>query len=96
MIGMKAFGDVIKGSCRDAITDIFIEEGISLLPGALYSPLTYIDHLEQSEYVPLGMGKTQVRDIVSALCMRNFAGRYHLIVNRGNLFANTHRRLQEF
>ena len=96
-IGMDPFADVIyKGPCRDAITDIFIEDGISLLPGALYSPLKYIDHLDQSEYIPLGMGNTQLRDIVSALRMRNFAGRYHLVVNRGNLYANTHRRLLEF
>ena len=96
-IGMMPFDDVLyKGQSRDAITDIFIEDGLSLLPGALYSPLTFINHLDPTQHVPLGMGNTQLRDIVSAMRMRNFSGRYHIVINEGNLYSNTHRRLLEF
>ena len=46
--------------------------------------------------VALGEGQAQLREIVSAMRMRSFAGRYHLVVPDGNLYAETMRLLQEF
>ena len=85
-----------KGRCRDLITDIFAADGIAGLGGFSASSLGYLDNLLPDSNVALGEGRAQLREIVSALRMRSFAGRYHLVVPDGNPYAETLRLLREF
>ena len=95
--GIQPFYDVLyKAKCRDFITDIFIEDGLYDLKGFCVPPLGYIHELVPDGRVVLGEGHAQLREIISALRMRNFSGRYHLIVSGGNLYTETLRLLKEF
>ena len=60
------------------------------------SALSYLRYLTPGKPVALGEGHAQLREMISALRMRNFSGRYHLVVPDGNLYAETLRRLKEF
>ena len=77
-----------KSKCRDYVTDIFVEDGLTDLPGFSSPNLGCL--------VPLGHGHAQLQEIVSAMRMRNASIRYHLVVPEGNLYANTLRLLMEF
>ncbi len=95
--GMQPFYDVLyKAKCRDYVTDIFIEDGLTDLKGTLSPPLSYLDDLSEEGSIPLGRGHAQLREIVSAMRMRNFSGRYHLMVAAGNPYAHALRVLKEF
>ena len=95
--GLQPFyGVLYKGRCRDLITDIFAADGIAGLGGFSASSLGYLDNLLPDGNVALGEGQAQLREIVSALRMRSFAGRYHLVVPDGNPYAETLRLLREF
>ena len=95
--GLQPFYDVVyKAKCRDFITDIFIEDGLSDLKGYNAPPLKYCDELAPDGTVILGEGHAQLRDIISALRMRDYTGRYHIVVPPGNLFVDTLRLLKEF
>ena len=85
-----------KGRCRDLITDIFAADEIVGLSGFSASALSYLDNLVPDGNVALGEGQAQLREIISALRMRSFAGRYHLVVPNGNPYAETLRLLREF
>lgn len=90
------YGVMYKQKCRDLITDVFVEDGLTDLPGTLSPSLGYLDDLSSGGRIPLGEGHAQLREIVSAMRMRDFAGRYHLIIPDGNLYAETLRLLEEF
>lgn len=95
--GIQPFYDVLyKGPCRDLITDIFLSDGICDLPGFSSPGLTYLDRLYPDGQAVLGTGHAQLREIISAMRMRSFAGRYHLVIPDGNLFAQALRLLHEF
>ena len=95
--GMQPFYDVLyKGKCRDVVTDIFVEDALAGLKGSAGQPLGYLDQLDQPGGVALGEGHAQLREIVSAMRMRNYNGRYHLAIPPGNPFSNTLRMLKEF
>jgi hypothetical protein len=95
--GIQPFHDALyKAKCRDYVTDIFVEDGLTALPGFLSPALGYLHDLVPDGHVVLGEGHAQLREIVSAMRMRNFSGRYHLIVPAGNLYSETLRLLREF
>jgi len=95
--GLQPFYDVVyKAKCRDLITDIFIEDGLTGLKGFCVPPLSYCNDLAPDGTVILGEGHAQLREIISALRMRNYSGRYHLVVPPGNLYVDTLRLLKEF
>ena len=95
--GLHPFYDVVyKAKCRDLITDIFIEDGFSGLKGFCFPPLKYCNELAPDGNVVLGEGHAQLREIISALRMRNYSGRYHLVVPPGNLYVDTLKLLKEF
>ncbi|MBN1294762.1 MAG: AAC(3) family N-acetyltransferase [Candidatus Latescibacteria bacterium] len=95
--GIQPFYDVLyKSKCRDSITDIFIEDGLSNLSGMNSPAINYIHMFCGNGRVALGDGHAQLREIISALRMRNFTGRYHLIIPEGNLFIETLSILKEF
>ena len=96
-VGLQPFyGVLYKGRCRDLITDIFAADEIVGLSGFSASALSYLDNLVPDGNVALGEGQAQLREIISALRMRSFAGRYHLVVPNGNPYAETLRLLREF
>ena len=78
------------------MTDIFIEDGLTGLPGTMSRSLEYLSELVTGERIVLGQGHGQLREIISAMRMRNFTGRYHLIIAEGNPYAETFRMLKEF
>lgn len=90
------YGVLYKEKCRDRVTDIFVEDGLTPLRGFGSPPLSYLHDLAPDGRVALGEGHAQLREIVSALRMRNFSGRYHLVVPNGNLYAEALRLLKEF
>lgn len=95
--GLQPFYDVVyKAKCRDLITDIFIEDGLSGLKGYCSPPLKYCNELAPDGKVVLGEGHAQLQEIISAMRMRNYSGRYHLVVPPGNLYVDTLRLLKEF
>ena len=95
--GIQPFYDILyAGPCRDVITDIFIEDGVVQIPGTREDALAYLPFLSLPERVPLGQGNAQLREIVSALRMRNFSGTYHLVIPSGNPYDETRKILKEF
>ena len=95
--GLQPFyGVLYKGRCRDLITAIFVADGVARLEGFSAPALGYLESLLPDGKVVLGEGHAQLREMVSALRMRSFAGRYHLVVPDGNPYAETLRLLQEF
>ena len=95
--GLQPFyGVLYKQKCRDHITDIFVEDGLADLPGFGTPALGYLEALAPEGRAVLGEGHAQLREIVSALRMRTFSGRYHLVVPEGNPYAETLRLLKEF
>lgn len=90
------YGVLYKGKCRDYITDIFIEDGLTGLAGTMSPSLEYLSELVTEKRIVLGQGHGQLREIISAMRMRNFSGRYHIVVGEGNLYAETMRLLKEF
>jgi len=90
------YGVLYKGEWRDHVTDILVEDGATGLPGFGSPALGYLRELLPDGRTALGEGHAQLREIVSALRMRSFAGRYHLLVPDGNLYAETMRLLREF
>jgi hypothetical protein len=95
--GIQPFHDVIyRGKCRDSITDVLVQDGITSLRGSRSPALGYLQDLVPDGHVALGDGHSHLREIISALRMRGFSGRYHLIVPEGNLHAETSRLLKEF
>jgi aminoglycoside 3-N-acetyltransferase len=95
--GIRPFDDVLyRGKCRDFVTDILVEDGLTSLPGTRSPALGYLLDLVPDRHVVLGDGHAQLQEIISALRMRGFSGRYHLIIPEGNLYAETYRLLKEF
>jgi len=95
--GIHPFYDVLyKHKCRDYITDIFVEDGLTDLPGFGRSSLSYLPELVPDSCAALGDGHAELREIISALRMRNFSGRYHLVIPDGNLYSHTLKQLKEF
>jgi len=95
--GIQPFYSVLyKAKCRDYITDIFVEDGITDLAGCGSPRLDYLAELVPDDRVVLGSGHAQLREIVSALRMRSFSGHYHLIVPPGNIYTEALRVLREF
>lgn len=95
--GIQPFYDVLyKGGWRDLVTDIFVSDGITCLQGFCSPPLSHLDTINPSGQVTLGSGHAQLREIISAMRMRNFTGRYHLVIPEGDVFAQTLRSLHEF
>ena len=96
--GIQPFYDVLyKNKCREYITDIFIEDGITQIQGESERALLYLPYLDKGERVKLGDGHAQLREIVSAMRMRNFSGTYHIVVpNKGNIILMTYEMLREF
>ena len=91
------YGVLYKSKCRDLITDIIVEDGLTDLPGILSPPLEHLSRLVPHGRVALGEGHAQLREILSALRMRNFTGQYHLVVPEGeNLYAQTWEQLEQF
>jgi aminoglycoside 3-N-acetyltransferase len=95
--GIQPFYDVMyKCGCRDHVTDIFVEDGLTDLSGFNSPRLGYLRHVAPDSPVPLGHGHAQLHEIVSAMRMRNASIRYHLVVPEGNLYAHSLRLLKEF
>jgi hypothetical protein len=95
--GIQPFYDVLyRGKCRDFVTDILVEDGLTSLPGIRSPALGYVLELVSGQHVVLGEGHSQLQEIISALRMRGFAGRYHLIVPEENPYVQTYRLLTEF
>jgi len=96
--GLQPFYDVLyRGRPRGLITDIIIEDGLADLPGFV-SPKLGAAHFagRADSHVTLGTGQAQLREIVSAMRMRNFTGRYHVVVPAGDPFIETRRIMNEF
>ena len=95
--GLQPFYDVLYNTkCRDYVTDIIVEDGLTDLNGFIAPSPGYLHQLVPDGRVVLGEGHAQLREIISALRMRNFSGRYHIIVPEGNLYSETLRLLKEF
>jgi len=95
--GLQPFYEVLyKGKYRDYVTDILIEDGLTDLKGTALPELGYLRQLDLPDRITLGEGNAQLREIVSAMRMRNFNGRYHLVIPPGNPFTETLKILKEF
>ena len=90
------YGVLYKEKCRDYVTDIFIEDGLTDLPETMTPSLEYLSELVTEKRIVLGQGHGQLREIISAMRMRNFSGRYHIVVPKGDLYVETMRLLEEF
>mgnify|MGYP001165081507 CR=1 FL=1 len=96
-VGLQPFYEVMyKKRCRDLVTDIFVADGVARLGGFSSPALGYLDNLLPDGKVALGEGHAQLREMVSALRMRSFTGRYHLVISDGNPYVETLQMLQEF
>ncbi|MCD6308397.1 MAG: AAC(3) family N-acetyltransferase, partial [Candidatus Latescibacteria bacterium] len=96
--GLQPFYDVLyRGRSRGLITDIIVEDGLADLPGFVSPKLGAVHFAGLSgSHVTLGTGQAQLREIVSAMRMRNFKGRYHVVVPAGDPFIETRRIMSEF
>jgi hypothetical protein len=96
--GIQPFYDVLyKFKCREFVTDIFVEDGITRIQGESEKALLYLPYLGKKERVELGWGHAQLREIVSAMRMRNFSGIYHIVVpDTGNMISEAYDLLREF
>ena len=86
-----------KWILQPAARDLLKFDGLSRgHAGLAYAPpLEYGERLSARGPVPLGGGQAQLREIVSALRMRSFEGRYNLVVPRGDPFTRTPSRLDQ-
>ena len=73
-----------------------MEDGLTDLPGTMTPALEFAPRICPSGPVALGEGHAQLREMVSAMRMRSFSGRYHIIVPEGDLYRQTWRLLNEF
>jgi len=96
--GIQPFYDVLyKNKCREFVTDIFIEDGITRIQGESEKALLYLPYLDKGERLKLGEGHAQLREIVSAMRMRNFSGTYHIVIpDTVDMISVTYDLLKEF
>lgn len=94
--GVQPFYDILyRLPVRELITDIIVADGYAGLTGCLSEPLAYQLH-HGNVPLPLGSGEAQLREMVSALRMRNFSGTYHLVVREGDLYDQALSVIHEF
>lgn len=94
--GRHPFYDFMyKGAFRDSVTDVIVEDGITELQGFVAPAQQYIPAIHGND-ASLGNGHAQLREIVSAMRMRQAPLNYHLVIGAGDPFVETWRSLNAF